>query len=203
MSDPHTSMAFIPGSGPSDLIDRIRAGDREAAAAFVMTYGPRIRWRVRHQLGARMRRVFDSQEILSTVARRLDQYVCGQTLSTISGERLWALVVRITENAVADKVRIQRRLERVESGDERFAHELSGGIDEAERTGDADASEFIARAMGAVTDPVDRSILNMWLNGYTLGEIGASVGLSAKAVEWRWRRVKERLHEVLSPRVGS
>ncbi len=62
------------------LLDRVRGGDREASAEFISRYGPRIRRRVRGKLSPAMRRLFDSQEILATVARRLDQMVA-------SGER--------------------------------------------------------------------------------------------------------------------
>lgn len=188
---------------PQSLIDRVRAGDRNAAAEFVLVHGPRIRWRVRHQLGTRMRRVFDSQEILSTVARRLDQYLCNQTLSSISRERLWALVIRITRNAVADKVRIQQRFNKAEDADRDLGDALRSGIEEAERSGDTDGCNFIASALSVVSDQTDRAILNMWLNDLTAEEIGFTLGMSGKAVEWRWRRIKARLREFASGRASS
>ena len=54
------------------LISRIHGGDREAVAQYVMTLEPLIRRRISGKLGPRMRRVFDSQDIFSTVLRRVE-----------------------------------------------------------------------------------------------------------------------------------
>ena len=55
------------------LLDRMRRGDRSAASEFVLAYGPLIRGRFRNRLSPRMRSYFDSLDLVSTVARRLDQ----------------------------------------------------------------------------------------------------------------------------------
>ena len=57
------------------LVSRMAAGDREAVGTFLSLYGPMIRRRVRGKLRMSVRRLFDSQDILSTVGRRLDTIV--------------------------------------------------------------------------------------------------------------------------------
>ena len=75
-STPRTETPTVPGGAalPADLLARIRAGDRDAAAAFLDRYGPLVRRRVRGKLGQQMRRVFDSQDLWSTLARRFDRF---------------------------------------------------------------------------------------------------------------------------------
>ena len=69
------------------LIARMRAGDRAAAAAFITQYGDRVRRRVSGKLSPAMRRLFDSQEIMSTVARRLDHCVSGGELAAMAPDQ--------------------------------------------------------------------------------------------------------------------
>ena len=72
------------------LLHRMRAGDRHAAAEFVTKYGPRIRRRVRARMNPSMRRIFDSEELLSTMARRLDQFVHEGRMTAENQARLSA-----------------------------------------------------------------------------------------------------------------
>jgi hypothetical protein len=76
-----------PGAAAPDfdaLLARMRAGDRDAAAAFVTRYGTRIRRRLRGKMSPSIRRLFDSQELMSTVARRLDAFVRSGRLAAVS-----------------------------------------------------------------------------------------------------------------------
>ena len=88
------------------LLEQMRDGDREAAALFVSRYGPRIRRRIRGKLGPGMRRIFDSQDILSSVGRRLDAFIHGRKLTANNEQELWGLVHRIASRVLVDKARI-------------------------------------------------------------------------------------------------
>src|SRR5689334_16822079 len=93
--------ALLDG-GVGSLLTRMRAGDRNAAAQFMDRFGSRIRRRVRGRLRPAMRRLFDSQEIISTLARRLDLFVRGGQLNAETEGQLWTLVFKMAENAVID-----------------------------------------------------------------------------------------------------
>src|SRR5690606_30935513 len=103
------------------LLERMRRGDRDAAAEFLVGYGPLIRRRIRGKLGAAMRRLFDSQEILSTVGRRLDAFVNAGRLEATTTPQLWGLVIRIAENALIEKARVVQSLKAREGEDSPFA----------------------------------------------------------------------------------
>jgi hypothetical protein len=171
----------------------MRGGDRAAAAVFITRYGDRVRRRVRGKLNPAMRRVFDSQEILSTVGRRLDSYVRSGQLEADTVGQLWALVFRMTENAVVDKGRIFQRLRRTEGEDSVFAATLSRRLREAEQRDPVGAEIEVETALRSFDDGIDRQILAMWLAGTPLKEIAIVVERSPEAVRQRWRGIRADL----------
>lgn len=180
------------------LLTRMRSGDREAAATFIMTYGTRIRRRIRGKLGPSMRRLFDSQEILSTLGRRLDLYVRDRKLEASEEGQLWSLVFRMAENAMVDKARVYRRLQSVEGSDSPFARDLLGRLQRAEASKADGAEAMIELAVGSLPDETDQQILTLWLNGTRHSEIAVHLEMSAAAVRKRWERIKGTLRSVLS-----
>jgi len=184
----------------ADLLARMRTGDREAAGLFLVRYGPLIRRRIRGKLSAAMRRVFDSQDILSTVGRRLDRYIRLGQLAASSEPQLWALVGKMAEAAVVDKARVFRRLSAVEAEDAPFAMRLRSRLDDAARRSPEGVEDELASAIGLITDPVDREILSLWLHGTPHTVIAEQVELSPDAVRQRWRTIRLRLAERMGAR---
>ena len=182
--------------GPSEaqrLLTRMRAGDRDAAATFITSYGSRLRRRVRGKLNPAMRRIFDSQEILSTVGRRLDLYVRDGRLEAANIDQLWALLFRMANNAVVDKARVYRRLRETEGEDGPFAQTLLSRLRRAEQHQGADVEIEIGRAMKLFDDTVDRQILSLWLAGTPHGEIATLVEMPPATVRKRWSKIKGTL----------
>lgn len=164
----------------------MRAGDREAAGAFVSEYGPRIRRRIRQRLGPRVRRVFDSEDILSTLSRKLDLYVAERRLEAMTEGELWALIARIASSSAVDKARRVDRSGRVE------AQTAIAGEEARAEPAPVDPAE-LERLTGAIHDPADRTILVRWLAGETSARTGALVGLSAEAVRKRLQAIRRTL----------
>jgi len=175
------------------LLERMRDGDRDAAAHFITTYGSRIRRRIRSRLGAYMRRVFDSQEILSTLSRRLDMYVRNGRLDVVSEAQLWSLVNKMADHAVIDKARVFRRLHAVEDSDGEFARQLLRRLEDAERERTDGFEIEIERALRVLPDEVDRQILSSWLVGTPHTETAILVDLAPTAVRKRWEKIKKDL----------
>ena len=185
----------IDGITVPELLRRMRAGDREAAAIFMTRYGSRIRRRIRGKLSPAMRRIFDSQEILSTLGRRLDLYVRQGRLDAATEGQLWALVFRMAGNAVVDKARVFRRLQQVEDEDGPFAQELSSRLRQAQRGRKAGLEIEIDRALSVLRDRTDRQILSLWLVGTSHTVIAEHVHLAGTAVRKRWQKIKSELRE--------
>ncbi|MCP3905102.1 MAG: hypothetical protein GY715_15870 [Planctomycetes bacterium] len=175
-----------------------RHDDREAAAAFLQEYGPRIRRRIRGKLSPAMRRLYDSQDILSTISRRLDMYVRSGKLEAISEPQLWALVFRMADHAVIDKARVFARLQQVEDEDGALAREFLRHLPRADHATDAEFALEIERVMMLLPDELDRNIVSYWIEGATSQEIAERVELSAAAVRKRWERIRGELRERLA-----
>lgn len=175
------------------LLERMRRGDRDAAAEFLVGYGPLIRRRIRGKLGAAMRRLFDSQEILSTVGRRLDAFVNAGRLEATTTPQLWGLVLRIAENALVEKARVVRSLNAREGEDSPFAQQVLRRMEHADaRTRDGAELELDA-ALRSLHDGVDREILSLWLLGNQLNHIAEHVDLAPTAVRKRWEKIRHHL----------
>ena len=176
-----------------ELMQRIRDGDRAAAADFAIEYGPLIRRRVRGKLGPRLRRICDSLDIVSTVLRRLDAFVASRQVQASDQRQLGALIMTIAQNAVIDKARLLRRLEACESNDAALARMM---LDRARVQGGHDEMLLdldLERAVLALDNDVDQTILWMWLTGLEHRFTAAMVGLSEDNVRKRWQRIRTRL----------
>lgn len=179
------------------LLTRMRAGDRQAAAVFLNDYGDLIRRRVRGKLGASVRRMFDSLDILSTVGRRFDRYVRDGKLQAIDEPQLWSLLFRMAEAAVFDKVRAVKRLEVAEGEDGPIARVLLARIQDAEQGHDNGTEIVLERVLAVLPSDEDRSILTLWLSDWPLFRIAEALGTTPAAVRQRWRSIRLRLREKL------
>lgn len=182
----------------NDLVIRIRSGDREAAARYLLDNSNLLRRRVRGRLSPGLRAIFGSEDIVSTVGRRLDEYV-RRGLPEIESERdLFALVMRMALNAIVDKERMISRLRRVERGEEVFARQMLRHLQGADPQACAMRFESaVERALQAQGGDTDRKILWMWLMDWRLKDIGAALAMNPPAVRERWKRIKERLRPLL------
>ncbi len=179
------------------LIERMQRGDRDAAAEFVHRWGPLIRRRYRHKLGRAMRSLFDSEELLSTISRRLDLYVRNGRLQAADEGQLWALVFRIAENSLADKVRIFQRLRSVEGEDAPLAHELASRLQNADQRQPEGAEIELDRILTQLPAGGERQILSLWLSGLSLAAIAEEMELTPEAVRKRWQRIRESIRDRL------
>ncbi len=187
---------------PAVLIRRMREGDRDAVGEFIARYGDRIRRRVRGRLSPGMRRVFDSHEILSTVARRLDELVSARQLRASEEGELWALVLRIARNAVVDKARLLERLRRAEGVDRQLAEELRAELERADAARAGGGDDRLRALVGSIEDDTDRRILEMWLREVPHVAIARALGLPAGTVRRRWAGIRATLARRLADDPG-
>lgn len=176
------------------LVERIREGDRGAGAEFVRRFGPRLQARVRAELGAHMRRVFDSQDIMSTLSRRFDLLVRAGGVRAGSEAQLLGLLGEMTRNAVLTKARLLSRVRRAEDG---AKEQATGSAATAEERGPDVDESIVDRAFEVATDEIDRTILTLRLHDMDHQTIGEAVGLSPEACRWRWHRMRTKLREML------
>ncbi len=181
----------------ADLLQRMRSGDRSAAAEFMARYGARIRRRVRWKLSRPMRRLFDSMDVLSTVTRRLDLYVGQGKMEATVPKELWSLVFRMADHAVVDRSRVTRRLRHVEGSDSAFAAAMLRRLGEAGSEKHSNVEVELEQVFRALQDPLDRQFLALWLEGETHDSIGEHLGMSGSAARQRWHRIRETLRRLI------
>ncbi|MFN7020384.1 MAG: RNA polymerase sigma factor [Phycisphaerales bacterium] len=184
------------GEGPPDaaeLLARMREGDREAASRFVSEFGEVIRRRVRGKLGRGMRRLFDSQEILSTLSRRLDRYVRDGQVRAGDTPQLWGLVFKMVDAALVDKARVYARLRGIEGEDSEFARSALRRFSEKEHQGDEGVELEIDSAFRCLRSDVDRELLAMWLNDVPFRQIAALLNTTPEAARQRWQSIRAHL----------
>lgn len=182
------------GGAVDQLLGRVTAGDREAIATLALTCGPLIRRRISGKLGPRIRRMFDSEDIMSTVLRRLDRYASEGRLQVATHAQFIALLREISEAAVVDKARVVARLERVERSDESLAHALRRSL----ASPDPDSTDSVlAAAFAAIDDEADRRILWHWLTGREHASTAELLNMSPASVRQRWKRIRDRVRSAL------
>lgn len=176
------------------LLEAMGRGERQAAAEFVICYGPQIRRRIRGKLRVQMRRLFDSHDILSTLGRRLDVYVHHGRFEPRSEGELWSLVFTMAERSVAEKARIWRSLSENDSG---LARESMGRLEDGERLNkeDLNAESEFEHLLLNIPSVEDRQIARLWAMGHTSDAIACELGLSPDQVRQRWCRTREKLRE--------
>lgn len=180
-------------AGLGELLERVRTGDREAGAEFISRYGGRIRRRVRGKLSPAMRRLFDSQEILATVARRLDVLVANGQIQAVSDGQVWSLVFTIVDHSLVEKARVYRGLRAKEGEDSGLAERILDRLRAAERYREDGPELEIDRALRSLGDRVDRQILSLWLMGRDSSSIAVAIDMAPATVRKRWERIRDQL----------
>lgn len=182
-------------SADTELVSRFRAGDADAVGVFLERYGPLVRAHYRRKIGRSMRRLVDSQDLLSTIARRLCQRMQTGGVRAEDSRQFWALVYRIGDGALVDRVRIVARLRSLESADSPFVHRLRACLDQDPGTPDEEFADELACILDTLKSSTDRQLLVAWLNGQTFAEAGRELGLTPAATRKRWQRVRATLRE--------
>ena len=170
-------------------------GHAEAQRAWVadrmIELAPLVRNRLRRKLSGSARRLFDSQDLMSTVLRRVDRLAAEGRLRAQSDGELIALLLRVSDRVVIDRYRAMARLRRVEGEDGQWAQSLLVRLD---RGDESEASETLTRLFQSLESADDRALLSLWLREVPSAVIAETIGISPDALRQRWRTLRTRLH---------
>lgn len=201
IADEHAATVDARGAAATGaiagLLERVRRGDRDAAAELIRQYEPVIRRRIRGRLGAEMRRVVDSMDIVSTVARRLDRCVREGRVEASNDAQLWCLLRQITDNAFKEKGRAFQRMRRFEKNLAASTRETS----EAEIAGTD--SESARMAVGLLSRPEEMELALLRSAGVSFSRIAQVMGISIVAARQRWRYLRRRVTSALQTKAGT
>jgi DNA-directed RNA polymerase specialized sigma24 family protein len=185
-------MARAHAENMAALLKRMKSGDRVAAAEFIADHAARIRRRFRGKLGPDVRRLFDSQDLVSTVSRRLDAIIIKHALAAESAAELWSLIGALASHSIAEYT------------DKALKHRTFGGAALAAAPAVVEpkpsdngsgprGNEIIGRCLALLEPGEDRAILRLRANGRTHMEIAEELGTNPTAVRKRWQRIRDVL----------
>jgi DNA-directed RNA polymerase specialized sigma24 family protein len=199
----------VPPSGSvTTLVERLKAGDHEAAQLLWRRYYPRLVALARKKLQGASRRVADEEDAaqcaFNSFCRRAEQ---GQFPTLTDREGLWALLVVLTARKVADQVKHDRREKRgggqVRGDSAMHAREgetapagldgLAGDDPTPEEA--ALLAEEVETLLGRLSDPAVRQVAVFKLEGYSNAEIASRQGCSVPTVERRLAIIRRLLRQ--------
>jgi len=176
-----------------DLLDRVRAGDQEAAAELVREYEPKLRGIIRTYLNdPRIRRVFGPDDFCQSIFFKFLQRVQDEGLGLESSRQLLAYFVSMVKHKVFSKLRwcqAGKRDVRRTKGQTGLEALPGHGRSPSEI---AIQNEELANARLRVSES-DWFVLRERAAGRTFPEIGAAVGSKTDAVRMKHDRALRTL----------
>ena len=168
----------MPGNDEfSELFERVRCGDADAAYAIVRRYEPAIRTAVSIRLtDPALRRQFDSIDVCQSVLGSFFLHAATGAYDLHEPQQLMALLIRMAQNKMAMRVRGQHR----ECRDVRRAHpkpvetaSLASSAPDPSRH--AAGKELLRRALDMMTAET-RAIAERRMDGESWSDIAAHMG---------------------------
>jgi RNA polymerase sigma factor (sigma-70 family) len=183
-----------------ELMDRVRAGDAEAAAELVRRYEPVLRRTVRVRMrDQRLRRVFDSMDVTQSVLGSFFVRAAKGQYEVDTPEQVEKLLARMARNKLADQVDRQRaacRDNRRVEDDGLEGREIIGGVPTPSR--EAAARDTLGKVRQLLTEE-EMQLLELREAGHDWAEIARLMNGSAEALRKKLARALERVADQLGP----
>jgi RNA polymerase sigma-70 factor (ECF subfamily) len=173
------------------LLDKMRAGDLEAAERLFVAYQEPLRLIVRRQLSRRLRAKFDSLDVVQSVWARVlhDFRESGCHITTPA--HLRNFLVRVTRNCLTDRLRHYRRaLEREQPLTETGT---APPASEEPRPSEVAQANELWEQMLALCPPEHHELLRLKRQGLPLADIADRTGLHEGSVRRILRTLARQL----------
>jgi|SRR5579864_2007128 len=180
-----------------DLINRLRAGDDQAAEELVRQYEPLIRREVRFQLrDQRLRRLFDSMDFCQSVLGSFFVRAATGQYDLQQPQDLVGLLVTMARNKVATQARNQYRLRRdVRQAADVGALEVIAGNDPTPSR-QVTQRELLEQVHDRLSGE-ELQLVELRREGLAWAEIAAQLGGQAQARRMQLARAVERVMQEL------
>lgn len=178
----------------AELIDRVRAGDQNAASILVHQYEPEIRRFIRFRMtSTSVRRFVDSLDICQSVLARFFRSLDNNDFELSDPKQLQALLMQIAQNRIYDVVAWQHARKRdsrkLEKHGEDLLTRLESSSTPAERL--VEMQELVDQIY-LHCNGEDRDLIERRMNGAEWKELAEYTGASQDAVRKRVSRALER-----------
>lgn len=187
-SDKPPALRTLDSLGDEELVHLIRNGDREAAAEFVLRYRMYLVRRIRGMLSQSARPLSETEDVFSSVARRLDHAVMTESIRAENVDQLLAYLFRTSDNTCHVLWRKGRRGNNASTK----AHPIQDQVTEFD-----DQSELIEtiEKHSRAGDHIDESMLLLRARGHTFARIANALSLSPDLIRQRWHRMRKRIRD--------
>jgi len=179
----------------TELLQRVRAGDQDAAREFVLEYEPEIRRAARLRLtDPKLRRIVDSIDICQSVFGRFFRNMTEGAFELERPEQLLVLLTTMTKNRVIDEHRRQTAAKRasVDAMDVQSPEQL---VDESPGPRTAAAARELLDKVRARMTADELNISDRRSAGQSWEEISAELNESAESLRKRLERAIKRVRQ--------
>jgi RNA polymerase sigma factor (sigma-70 family) len=180
------------------LLDRIRAGDQQAATELVHRYEPALRRAVRLRLrDRRLRRFLDSSDICQSVLLRFFVRAATGQYELETPEQLLKLLATLARNQVINEALQQHAAKRdcrrlVAAGAEEW-EAIAPGSSPSQHVAEVELLEKARHAL----DPDEWQLLQLRKEGWEWADIARQLGGSAEGLRKQLARAVARLTKAL------
>jgi RNA polymerase sigma factor (sigma-70 family) len=183
-----------------ELLERLRAGDNQAAEEIVSRFGNRLISVARNRLDRLMQRKVDPEDVVQSVCRSALMRLSDGRLNVSDWNSLWRLLVCITVNKCSAQAEFFRAARRdvyrevdVGGGEESSAGMWHPPGDEPDPLEAILLLEAVEQLLDSFRDAKHRAIVQLRLQHYSPAEIALEVGVAERTVH----RVLERVKVIL------
>lgn len=165
--------------------------DRDRLAEFVIRNKEAIRRVARRKLNTETRRVYDSDDIMATVLRRVDLLAHNGAIRADSEAEMVSLILTIAANASISKFRLIKLARSRLGEDSDFSRELIRRLNACHD--DDEANTLVFRLYGSLDSTDDRRVYLLRLRGIGHAAIGQMLGITEEATRKRWQKIRRNL----------
>lgn len=175
--------------------------DRDGVARFVSARREQIRALARQRLSVRMRNLYDSEDVYSSVARAMDELAARELLRPANEAELWGLIATITRNNAITKVRLAARARALFEEDGAYTRELIRRTEACQSDGDSIA--LCLHMMMALEKSADRSLFALRLRGASHKVAADALGIDEATCRQRWKAIRDRLAQMFKEQIDA
>jgi RNA polymerase sigma factor (sigma-70 family) len=191
----------------SEWIGQLKQGEADAAQQLWRRYSRRLIEFARRSLRSAPKRMADEEDVVQSVFGSICHAAAGGRFDDVTNrDELWWLLMAITRHKVIDHVRREKTWKR---GFGRVLSELDPRIWLRARAGEPGAIErligdeptpdFLAmlqeqhqRLLALLRDDAARKVATARIEGYTVPEIAANLGITTRSVERKLRLIRSK-----------
>jgi RNA polymerase sigma factor (sigma-70 family) len=191
------------------LMNRLQAGDQDAAAEIFHRFANRLIQLARSRLNAQIRQKVDPEDVMQSVLKSFFHRQTEEAFVLGDWNNLWSLLVKITLRKCGGRVRYFKAVRR-DMRRERPTHSLP---DDSTASWQAIAREPTPSEAAILTETVqhllsglrerDRQIVSFRLQGAQNTEIARHVGCTERTVQRVLERLARRLRDSGENELGS